>query len=264
MADLLSCNVCNPGWASVGDRYRRECLRLKGGQHSLQCYKWSGEGCERCARGTVKVAATHGGASFLTSSKGYCKGMWAAASLCRSCEQLGCPGRCRAGSGCSRCPRGSVRLRTTPPRDHGSEQWRGYCTALEPKPYEPAPKLPTVCLRAKEVSACLQGAGLGRGAALLAHASSRANSGPHLRSLLCRTCTARAASGSTASAAPPAPRACSGARCGRPPWLAAPSCGSSLRAMAATLLASDVSSAPRAAPDTSVPGPLRQTLVLFS
>lgn len=82
---------------------------------------------------------------------GFCPDTWNAAGVCRTCAQLGCPRACAAGAGCRRCPRGSVRLHTTPPLGLRAGQWHGYCTGLRPAPFEPVPKLPAVCLRAKEV-----------------------------------------------------------------------------------------------------------------
>ena len=85
------------------------------------------------------------------SRPGFCPDTWNAAAVCRTCAQLGCPRACAAGAGCRRCPRGSVRLHTTPPLGLGARQWHGYCTGLRPAPFEPVPKLPAICLRAKEV-----------------------------------------------------------------------------------------------------------------
>lgn len=83
--------------------------------------------------------------------------MWDAAGVCRTCEQLGCPGKCRAGAGCKACPRGSVLLQTVPPAGFGRRDWHGYCTGLKPAPFVPVPKLPAICLRKQQDLRCAPG-----------------------------------------------------------------------------------------------------------
>ena len=73
--------------------------------------------------------------------------MWDVADVCRTCDQLGCPGLCKDGKGCTACPRGLVRLATVQPAGLRKKDWQGYCTGLRPKPCEPVPTLPFVCLR---------------------------------------------------------------------------------------------------------------------
>lgn len=60
--------MCKEGYASIGDRYRRECLSMR----RLQCDSYVGSECQQCRKGAVKIKAVRAPATYYRASAGFC------------------------------------------------------------------------------------------------------------------------------------------------------------------------------------------------
>ncbi|KAL4422686.1 hypothetical protein ABPG75_008883 [Micractinium tetrahymenae] len=97
--------------------------------------------CDYCSNGRVGVYYTNSG-FFDDASPS-----WSGKKVCRTCEQLGCPGKCASLTGCKSCPAGSVKLATGAPE--GTDTWIGNQPSY--KNGGKAPTLPSICIKEKDL-----------------------------------------------------------------------------------------------------------------
>lgn len=146
---LLTCMQCAKPYASIPlDDYSNECVKpsafacAPGAFHAPDSALSLRQPCDHCSGGRVGVYYTNSG-FFDDASPS-----WSGKKVCRTCEQLGCPGKCKSLSGCAACPAGSVRLATGPPA--GTDTWIGDQPGYGSGDGT-APTLPTICIKEQDL-----------------------------------------------------------------------------------------------------------------
>ncbi|KAL4448979.1 hypothetical protein ABPG77_007696 [Micractinium sp. CCAP 211/92] len=145
---LLTCLQCAKSYARIPlDDYSYECMRpsafacAPGAFHVPDSAVSLRQQCDYCSGARVGVYYTNSG--FFDDAVP----SWSAKKVCRTCDQLGCPGKCKSLTGCTACPSGPVKLVTGPPA--GTDTWigsqQGYGSGGK------APTLPTICIKEKDL-----------------------------------------------------------------------------------------------------------------